>query len=108
MEKRLAPRSSDEEWPKPGKAPWREQPASDGDDKKSQSAQLTERILELEDCLKKLPPADERNKDLRGPIEKQLEELRTEKRALLSPQAPQRRTHQDLQKAKNSLEKMEK
>ncbi|CAK0911250.1 unnamed protein product, partial [Prorocentrum cordatum] len=107
IEKRLAP--PDKEWPKPGgTAPWRE--AADGadPDKKSQSAKLGERITELEGCLPKLPPADERNKDLRGPIEKQLETLRTEKRALLSPQALHRRTQQDLQRARNGLEKLEK
>ncbi|CAK0824103.1 unnamed protein product, partial [Prorocentrum cordatum] len=107
IEKRLAP--PDKEWPKPGgTAPWRE--AADGadPDKKSQSAKLGERITELEECLKKLPPADERNKDLRGPIEKQLETLRTEKRALLFPQALHRRTQQDLQRARNGLEKLEK
>ena len=44
----------------------------------------------------------------RQPIEKQLEELRAEKRSLLSPQAAHRRAQQDLQRAKNSLERQRK
>ncbi|CAK0798130.1 unnamed protein product [Prorocentrum cordatum] len=97
IEMRLAP--PDKEWPKPGgTAPWRE--AADGadPDKKSQSAKLGERITELEECLKKLPPADERNKDLLGPTEKKLE----------THTCGEACATQDPQRARNGLEKLEK
>eukprot|EP00959_Pyramimonas_sp_CCMP1952_P231042 4829658-Pyramimonas_sp.AAC.1 len=71
IEKRLAPPAA--VWPKPGgTAPWHESATGNSadPDKKSKSAKLAERITELKEALKKLPPADERNTDLRSPIEK--------------------------------------